>query len=54
MAILTCHTVDCASAGESVDYCLAQVDMYTGEACTVTTVACGACSQPITDITDVT
>lgn len=50
MATLTCRTEGCWSADVPVDYCLAQLDMYTGEACTVATVACGACSQPITDI----
>lgn len=52
MAILTCRTDGCPSAGAAVEYDLRLVDMYTGEAITVTSVACGACSQPITDIAD--
>lgn len=50
MATVTCHTEGCAKAGVGVDVEL-MVDL-DGEMVRVDVVECGACGQPITDITD--
>lgn len=50
MAIVTCHTEDCGNAGHPIDLNLEYVDDETGETGTITTVSCGVCGQPITDI----
>lgn len=50
MATVTCHTPECVNAGVPIDLELTSVDPETGETVTATSVQCGPCGQPITDI----
>jgi len=52
VANVTCGNESCLRFGEPVLLDVTFVDPYTGEPA-AGVVACGACSQPITDISDV-
>lgn len=47
MAVLTCHTGGCTNEGAAIE--LDITDPETGQP--VDSVICGACGQPITDVT---
>jgi hypothetical protein len=51
VSVVVCRTEDCLSAGRPVEIELSWVD-ETGVTMTADSVVCGACSQPITDVTD--
>lgn len=51
MSKLVCHTQGCENHGIAIDYQMTAVDEETGDTVTVTAAICGACGQPITDIT---
>lgn len=48
MAWLTCHTQGCGNEGVPIE--LDIIDPETGEP--VSSVLCGPCGQPITDVSD--
>lgn len=52
MSIVTCRNPDCVVVDRPVPMDLTFPDLDTGELRPVDVVACGACSQPITDIND--
>lgn len=51
MATLTCHTEGCGNADIPIEVNLTYVDSETGETVTVGSAICGACGQPIDDVT---
>lgn len=51
MSTVTCRTSGCSSNGVPVPVTLDFTDVE-GEQVHITDVVCGACSQPITDISD--
>lgn len=53
MATVTCHTDTCPNSDVGIEVSLTYVD-ENGDSQTVDGVACGACGQPITDITTTT
>lgn len=52
MSLVTCRTEACPSAGQPVRIDMFVTEEATGETWPVDMAACGACSQPITDIVD--
>lgn len=52
MAIVTCHTEDCASSGRPIELATTYPDIATGQMQTVDVVMCGACGQQITDVAE--
>jgi hypothetical protein len=51
MPIATCHTDTCPNNGQGIEISATYVD-ENGDTQTVDGVACGACGQPITDVTE--
>lgn len=51
MATVTCHTPDCANQGVPLEMNLTYED-EDGNTQAITSVYCGPCGQPITDIDD--
>ena len=47
---VTCHTADCPNEGVGIPMELTGTDPDTGETWEVTSVQCGPCGHPITDL----
>lgn len=52
MSTVTCRTRGCANRGIPIDMELDYIDVDTGQTVTITTVLCGVCGEPITDIAE--
>jgi hypothetical protein len=50
MATVTCHTEGCGNEGIGLDLDLDYVDPESGETVAISTVVCGVCGKPITDL----
>ena len=52
MALVTCRTPGCINVDRPIELAVTFVDEESGETRDVDAVICGACGQPITDISE--